>query len=69
MLVAGLGLGIALVGGALSVLTGAADDCPRYGAAAPYTLALELPTGRLTELGIGSGSVAVLGDGPGCDTS
>lgn len=50
-------------------LTGAADDCPRYGAAAPYTLALELPTGRLTELGIGSGSVAVLGDGPGCDTS
>lgn len=49
-------------------LTGPADGCPRYAADDAYVLALEVPAGRLAELGVGEGSVATLGVGAGCDT-
>ena len=48
-------------------LTGPDADCARYGAAAPYTAAVELPAGGLAELGIGPGSVLALDAGAGCD--
>lgn len=49
-------------------LSGPADACARYGPGVAYTLALEVPAGRLAELGIGDGSIARLGAGAGCDT-
>jgi uncharacterized protein len=48
-------------------LTGASADCPRYSATGPYTAAIEVPQGRLAELGIGPGSRLELATGPGCD--
>lgn len=48
-------------------LTGPAAACRRYAAAGPYVAAIEVPQGRLAELGIGPGSRLVLGAGPGCD--
>jgi uncharacterized protein len=48
-------------------LTGPAAACPRYAAAGPYVAAIEVPQGRLAELGIGPGSRLVLATGPGCD--
>jgi uncharacterized membrane protein (UPF0127 family) len=48
-------------------LTGPAAACPRYSAAGPYVAAIEVPQGRLAELGIGAGSRLVLATGPGCD--
>ncbi len=35
-------------------------DCPTYGAEGPYRFALEVPKGRLAELGVGPGSRLVL---------
>jgi uncharacterized membrane protein (UPF0127 family) len=35
--------------------------CPTYGAAAPYTVALEVPAGGLQRLGIGPGSTLTVG--------
>ena len=35
--------------------------CPTYGPGRPYTLAVEVPAGKLADLGIGPGSVAGLG--------
>lgn len=49
-------------------LSGPLEACARYAAAGAYTLAVELPAGRLEELGIGAGSVATLGVEIGCDT-
>jgi len=37
------------------------DNCPLYGAASPYTDALEVPEGGLGRLGIGPGSVLTVG--------
>lgn len=37
-----------------------APDCPSYGASAPYRYALEVPQGRLPELGVGPGAKLVL---------
>ena len=48
-------------------LTGPDADCARYGAAAAYTAAIEVPAGGLAELGIGPGSVLALDAGAGCD--
>lgn len=42
------------------------DQCARYGADAPYQVALELAAGRLEELGIGPGTVLRVGDGTAC---
>jgi uncharacterized protein len=50
-------------------LTGPPDDCPRYSAAGPYVSAIEVPQGRLAELGIGAGSRLALATGPGCDAA
>lgn len=36
-------------------------ECPTYGPGRPYTLAVEVPAGRLGALGIGPGAVAHLG--------
>ena len=44
-------------------------DCARYGAAAAYTAAIEVPAGRLAELGIGPGSVLALGSAPAATLS
>lgn len=49
-------------------LEGPDRDCPRYAAGAPYTAAVELPAGRVSELGFGPGSVLELGAGDGCAT-
>ncbi|HWE54627.1 MAG TPA: DUF192 domain-containing protein [Acidimicrobiales bacterium] len=35
--------------------------CPTYSAAAPYTLAVEVPEGRLAAMGIGPGATVHLG--------
>lgn len=40
-----------------------AVSCPTYPAPAPYTLAVEVPAGRLGGLGIGAGSTVQLGSG------
>jgi hypothetical protein len=48
-------------------LTGPDASCARYGAAAAYQYALELPAGAIDELGVGAGSVLALGEGSGCD--
>lgn len=48
-------------------LTGPAAACPRYTAAGPYVAAIEVPQGRLAELGIGPGSRLALAAGSGCD--
>jgi uncharacterized membrane protein (UPF0127 family) len=50
-------------------LSGPAADCPRYSAAGPYVSAIEVPQGRLAELGIGAGSRLALDTGPGCDAA
>ena len=50
-------------------LTGPPEDCPRYSAAGPYVSAIEVPQGRLAELGIGPGSRLALATGPGCDAA
>ncbi len=49
-------------------LDGPDSACARYAAAAPYTAAVELPAGRVGELGFGPGSVLELGAGAGCST-
>jgi len=38
-----------------------ANGCPLYPAAAPYTVAIEVPAGGLTQLGIGAGSTISVG--------
>ena len=48
-------------------LTGPDDACARYNPGATFQMALEVFVGDLAELGIGPGSVTVLGAGPGCD--
>ena len=50
-------------------LAGPAGDCPRYSAAGPYVSAIEVPQGRLAELGIGPGSRLALSTGSGCDAA
>lgn len=40
------------------------SNCPVYGAAGPYTEAIEVPAGELTDLGIGPGSRLVVLDEP-----
>jgi uncharacterized membrane protein (UPF0127 family) len=44
-------------------LSGPEADCARYGATTAYTAAIEVPAGRLAQLGIGPGSVLTLGAG------
>ncbi len=41
-------------------LEGPASDCPRFSAATPYRLAVEVPKGRAPALGIGPGSKAAV---------
>jgi uncharacterized protein len=48
-------------------LNGPAAQCPRYAAAGPYVAAIEVPQGRLAELGIGARSRLTLFTGAGCD--
>lgn len=48
-------------------LSGPDSGCARYGAAAPFTAAVELPAGRLEALEVGPGSVLALAAGRGCD--
>ncbi|MDP9074349.1 MAG: DUF192 domain-containing protein, partial [Actinomycetota bacterium] len=38
-----------------------ADGCPLYGATAAYTLALEVPQGQLSQLGVAAGSTISVG--------
>lgn len=40
-----------------------AKACPTYGPGQPFTLALEVPAGKLGSLGIGPGSTVALGGG------
>jgi uncharacterized membrane protein (UPF0127 family) len=40
---------------------GSATVCPLFGAAAPYTVALEVPRGRLGSLGVAAGSTLTVG--------
>jgi uncharacterized membrane protein (UPF0127 family) len=40
---------------------GTAINCPLYAAADPYTVALEVPTGQLGQVGVGAGSTLTVG--------
>ena len=45
------------------------DPCPSYAAGAAYRYAVEVPKGRLAELGLLEGSRVALGDGCGAPTT
>ena len=50
-------------------LTGPPEDCPATRRRDRTSAAIEVPQGRLAELGIGPGSRLALDTGPGCDAA